>query len=149
MKNKNHLTKDTCAWSSLTCATGLRDLKWVYYRKWMMRMALSGLLFSLLFSSDINLIPTHTKQPDTSLITRLSSFKKTITLWYFLEGGGGMLSNAAAAQSLPVLSGGADDGVLLCLLSRPSWIDEDTLLSGLSVSLQSHYNVFDCIFPSL
>lgn len=46
----------------------------------MMRTALSGLLFLLLFSSDINLIPTHTKQPDTSLITRLSSFKKTITL---------------------------------------------------------------------
>lgn len=31
-----------------------------------------------------------------------------------------MLSNAAAAQSHPELSGGADDGVLLCLLSRPS-----------------------------
>lgn len=40
---------------------------------------------------------------------------------------------------------GADGGVSLCLLSEPFWIDEDALLSEVSVSLQSHY-VSGCIF---
>lgn len=39
----------------------------------------------------------------------------------------------------------ADGAVLLCLLSGQSWIDEDSLLSEVSVSLQSHY-VSGCIF---
>lgn len=42
---------------------------------------------------------------------------------------------------------GADDGILLCLLSESSWIDEDTLLSAAAVTLRSHYNVFALHLP--
>lgn len=56
------------------------------------------------------------------------------------------VSNSAAAQLHRAFQG-ADDGILLCLLSESSWIDEDTLLSAAPVSLRSHYNVFARIFP--
>lgn len=64
----------------------------------------------------------------------------------FLRGGGGVASMKHPCRAGPDQAFWcADGGVLLCLPSEQSWIDEDALLSEVSVSLQSHY-VSGCIF---